>query len=198
MSWSSECESGETCNAALGAPDSTSQGSQFLSMHTQQHGGRKTRRFRMRGGAVSELASYENAFEPSLLPENLHTSAGITPLDQANSDLSQFRQTGGMRRTRRMRGGVLGMGPAEHGGSLIPADMEKLTFQNPQWYDENLVNPGFVGPTVAKVGGGKKSRKIHRKSRKVAKKARKERKQMGGKKSHKSHRKAHRKVSRRY
>jgi hypothetical protein len=189
MSWPSTCESGEACNAALAAPSSTSQGSQFLSMHTQQHGGKRTRRLRMRGGAVSELASYPNSFEPSLIPENLHSGAGVAPLDKAIAELSQFRQAGGMRRTRHTRGGALGMGPAEHGGSLITPEMEQYTFQNPQWYDENLVNPAFVGPTSPKVGGRRKSyRKAQRKHRKANRK--------GSRKHRKTHRKNNRKGSR--
>ena len=176
------CESGEACNAALGASGSNAQGAQFLSMHTQHHGGKRSRRShrsrRQRGGAVAELPTLEQAFEPSLIPAALHASAGVAPLDQANAQLAQFKQMGG-RRTRRS-GGALGMGPAEHGGPLIPAEMEQYTFQNPQWYEENLVNPMFVGPTVAKVGGAKKSRKS-RKSRKASRKV---------------HRKAHRKNSR--
>ncbi len=190
------CESGEACNAALGASGSNAQGAQFLSMHTQHHGGKRTRRHRkMRGGAVAELPTLEQAFEPSLIPAALHASAGVAPLDQANAQLAQFKQMGG-RRTRRS-GGALGMGPAEHGGPLIPAEMEQYTFQNPQWYEENLVNPMFVGPTVAKVGGAKKSRKGRKASRKA------HRKQKGGKSrkahrkpSRKAHRKAHRKASR--
>lgn len=203
MSGLNICEDGKACDAALTAPDSGAQGTQFLAIHTQHHGGRRTRRtrrHRMRGGAVAELADYPTSFTPSLIPEGLHGSAGVSPLDQAVAELAQFRQTGG-RRTRRTRGGALGFGPADSGGPLIPADMEELTFQNPQWYNENLVNPMFVGPTVAKVGGAKKSRKYrktHRKtktSRKAHRKAHRkaQRKQKGGKS-----RKAHRKGTKRH
>lgn len=185
------CESGEACNAALGASGSNAQGAQFLAMHTQHHGGkqsrrsaRRSRRYRMRGGAVAELPTLEQAFEPSLIPAALHASAGVAPLDQANAQLAQFKQMGG-RRTRRS-GGALGMGPAEHGGSLIPADMEQYAFPNQQWYDENQVNPMFVGPTMPKIGGAKKSRKGSRKAH---------RKQKGGK-SRKAQRKGSRKAQR--
>lgn len=192
MSWPSTCESGQACNMALSAPSSNSQGSQFLSMHTQQHGGRKSRR--MRGGAVSELASYPTSFEPSILPMDLHQSADVSSLDKAFAELSQFRQAGGSRKTRRFRGGALGYGPVNSGGPLIPDDMEKLTFQNPQWYNENLVNPNFQGPSVAKVGG---KRKNYRKSRKASRKSRKaSRKNMTGGKRRKAQRKGSRKTQR--
>jgi len=174
------CEDGKACNAALGAPDSGAQGTQFLSMHTQQHGGRRTRK--QRGGAVTELADYPSSFSPSLIPDNLQVSAGVAPLNQANAELAQFRQAGG-RRTRRYRGGALGMGPAEHGGPLITPEMEQYTFQNPQWYDENLVNPNFQGPSVPKIGGKRKGSRKHRKVHR---------------KGSRKHRKAHRKGSRKH
>ncbi len=197
MNWPNECESGKACDAAMTAPDSTSQGSQFLAMHTEQHGGRKTRRMRrMKGGAVTELASYPTAFEPSILPDDLHQTAGVAPLDKAIADLSQFRQAGGSRRTRRFRsrGGALGYGPVESGGPLVSADMEKYTFQNPQWYDENLVNPNFQGPSVAKVGGSRKHRNAHRKGSRKHRKAHRK----GSRKHRKVHRKVHRKGTRKH
>jgi hypothetical protein len=189
MSWPNECETGKACNAALTAPDYTSQGSQFLDMNAKFHGGRRSRRMRrMRGGAVAELASYPTSFEPSILPGDLHQTAGVAPLDKAIADLSQFRQMGGSHRTRRSRGGALGYGPVESGGPLISGEMEKYTFQNPQWYDENLVNPNFQGPSVPKIGGKRKGSRKHRKgSRKHRKGSRKHRK--GSRKHRKGSRK---------
>ncbi len=189
-----DCESGKACNMALSAPDYTSQGSQFLGMNAKYHGGRRSRKMRrMQGGSMAELASYPTSFEPSILPGDLHQTAGVAPLDKAIADLAQFRQAGGRRKTRRSRGGSLGYAPIqESSGPLISADMAKYTFQNPQWYDENLVNPNFQGPSVPKIGGSRKHRKGSRKHRKGSRKHRK------GSRKHRKGSRKHRKSSRKH
>lgn len=153
----------------------------------------------MKGGAMGELADYKTAFDA--IPEDIHRMAGTQVLDQSIADLSKFvpshTQTGGAKKrrsTRRRRVG--GMAPVDAPGMLLRPEDEPAAFLNPQWYDENLVNPHFQAPPspyVASIKGGarRKSRKSTKKSRKAAKKSRKSRKSMKGGK--KAHRKAHRK-----
>lgn len=183
-----QCETGQACGAALGANSSFSQGKQFLEMNAKYHGGRRTRR--MRGGAVAELAPFSSAFEPSILPNDLHATAGVSPLDKAIADLSSFRQTGGRRsrrfRSRRMGGSYAPASINAPGMLLTPAE-ETKAFLNPQWTDENLVNPNFRAP-MAKVGGSRKHRQRSGGKRRGRKDSRKHRKDS----------RKHRKASRKY
>jgi hypothetical protein len=195
-SFPTQCETGAACGAALGANSSFAQGKQFLEMNSKFHGGRRTRR--MRGGAVAELASFPNSFSPSILPEDLHATAGVAPLDKAIADLAQFRQAGGRRfRTRRVGGSFSATaGPVNAPGMLLTPAEEAKAYLNPQWYNENVVNPNFQGPASPKVGGSRKSRKSRKNHRKSSRKNHRKssRKNMtGGKRrkgSHKGSRKS--------
>jgi hypothetical protein len=196
---------------------------------------RSTRRSgrKMRGGAMLEMTDYATAFDA--LPASLHEQAGVASLDAAIGELAQFSgsgagtvdaaapgpvQMGGKRkrstrkrstrkrstrkRSTRKRGG---MSPIDAPSMLLRPEDEPAAFLNPQWYDENMVNPNFKAPNSpyadSQKGGKRKSRKVHRKaskksrkSRKSSKKSHKSRKAMkGGKKSRKS-RKASKKSSR--
>ena len=130
------------------------------------HGGRRTRK--MRGGAADLTAAFE------AIPADIHQRAGPAVLDQAIADLAKFApQTGGAYQ--------LSGSPIDAPPMLLDAKDEAAAFLNPQWVQENVVNPNFKGPDNALVqapttGGARKSRKATRKSRKS-------RKMRGGKKS---------------
>lgn len=192
------CESGEACQAQFSAESSLSQGEDFARMTRAFHGGRKTRRShrRMHGGA----ADYATGFDT--LPADLQSTAEVGALNKAFSDLTQFlpkAQAGGKRRGRKSRksrksrklGRKLrgGMAPIEAPSMLLRPEDEPAAFLNPQWYNENIVNPNFHAPSSpymeATKGGARKSRKS-RKSRKASKKSRKSRK---GRKASKKSRK---------
>ena len=66
------------------------------------------------------------------------------------------RQQQNRRRTRKQRGGALGFGPAVPASgdySILSPQELKAAGLNPQFFDENLVNPAFGGAIV--VPGGK-------------------------------------------
>jgi hypothetical protein len=171
---------------------SLSQGEDFAKMTRAYHGGRRTRR-RMRGGAA-ELSA---AFEP--IPEDIHKMAGVASLDAAIAELPAVEKamvaapmTGGRRMSRRLRRG--GAAPVDAPSMLLRPEDEPAAFLNPQWYQENVVNPNFQAPPSPYIaagpsGGAKKAKKTRKakKSRKAKKGSRKHRKSMkGGKKAKKS------------
>lgn len=128
---------------------------------------------------MGELADYKTAFDA--IPADIHRAAGTEVLDQSIADLAKFvpqqpaapAQTGGRRMTKRRRVG--GMAPVDAPGMLLRPEDEPAAFLNPQWYNENLVNPHFQAPPspfAAATGGARKTRKASKKSRK-ARKARK-------------------------
>ena len=168
------CPNG-ACETAFGASNSLRQGQQFADLTKAYHGGRhhrsratRNRRShrrsrRMRGGAH---ASFPGEFS-QVLPQDMHAAADITSLDTAFAQLPQFAgkygMTGGSRRSRRRRqyGGVA---PVDASAMILSPTEEGQAFLNPQWYNENMVNPNFRGPVVQKAG--KRSRKHRRSSRK--------------------------------
>lgn len=176
------CSNG-ACNAAFSANSSLRQGVQFADLTKAYHGGRSSRRYRsrrhrrshsrrhrMRGGAH---AAFPGEFS-QVLPQDMHAAADISSLDKAFAQLPQFvgkyGMTGGSRRhraTRRQRGGVA---PVDAPGMILSPGEEGQAFLNPQWYNENLVNPNFRGPVIQKAG--KRSRRHRRGSRKHRKASR--------------------------
>lgn len=179
------CSNG-ACEAAFSANSSLRQGQQFADMTKAYHGGRRhrrasrrhrSRRHRMRGGAH---AAFPGEFS-QVLPQDMHAAADISSLDKAFAQLPQFAgkygMTGGSRghsrrrSTRRQRGGVA---PVDAPGMILSPGEEGQAFLNPQWYNENLVNPNFRGPVVQKAG--KRSSRRHRRgSRKHRKSTRRQR-----------------------
>ncbi len=163
---------GQTCPEQFAVDSSLPQGEAFLKMNQKYHGGRRTRKA-MKGGA----ADIQAAFTP--IPEDIHTRAGTAVLDQAIADLAKFTpqsQAGGAQ---------LSGAPLDAPPMLLRPEDEPAAFLNPQWVQENVVNPNFHGPDSALVqtGAGRKAHKSRkaRKSMKVGKKARKSMK--GGRKS---------------
>ena len=71
------------------------QGQQFARMHVQQH-----------GGAGLDAGPYPGSvISPSMLPDGLHASARVAPLDAAISQISGLRdQDGGARRRKGRKG----------------------------------------------------------------------------------------------
>lgn len=145
----------------------------------------------MKGGSMSELADYKTAFDA--IPADIHRAAGTEVLDQSIAELAKFvpqhaAQTGGKRRRSTRRRRVGGMAPVDAPGMLLRPEDEPAAFLNPQWYNENMVNPHFQAPPspFLKATGG--AQRKSRKGRKAAKKSRKSMK--GGKKSRKNHRKS--------
>ncbi len=137
---------------------------------THQAGGRRRSR-RQRGGH----ADLEAAFQaPSA---ELNEAAGTSVLDTAMAQLEKLNPfKGGARRSRRRRGGaMLGNSPIDAPSMLLRPEDYSAAFLNPQWVQENVVNPNFHGPDNAYVapttGGKRKSRKATRKGRKGSRKA---------------------------
>jgi hypothetical protein len=165
------CSNG-ACGAAFSANSSLRQGQQFADLTKAYHGGKNSqsrrnnrrssrRNRRMHGGSH---ATFPGEFS-QVLPQDMHAAADISSLDKAFSQLPQFAgkygMTGGRRsRRHRQRGGVA---PVDAPGMILSPGEEGQAFLNPQWYNENLVNPNFRGPVVQKAG--KRSRR-HRGSRK--------------------------------
>jgi hypothetical protein len=54
------------------------------------------------------------------------------------------------------------MAPIDTPGMILSAAEEGQAFLNPQWYNENLVNPNFRGPVVQKAGKRRGSRRQRR------------------------------------
>jgi hypothetical protein len=167
---------GQSCTEQVAADSSLPQGEAFLKMNQKYHGGsRKYRARKMRGGAADLTA----AFEP--IPADIHEQAGTAVLDKAIADLAKFTpQTA-------QTGGALSGSPVDAPTMLLRPEDEAAAFLNPQWVQENVVNPNFQGPASALVqaptGGARKSRKARkaRKSRKARKMGKKSRKMKGGK-----------------
>ena len=67
---------------------SLAQGNQFAQAHLSQHGGEH--------GAFPMAVS-----EQSILPQALHASARVTPIDQANAEIIGLKDQGGGRRPRK-------------------------------------------------------------------------------------------------
>jgi hypothetical protein len=114
----------------------------------------------MRGGAY---ATFPGEFGQTL-PQDMHAAADITSLDKAFAQLPEFvgkyGMTGGARRSRRnMRKQRGGVAPIEASSMILSPAEEGQAFLNPQWYNENIVNPNFRGPVIQKAG--KRTRKHH-------------------------------------
>jgi hypothetical protein len=164
--------SGEACSLAFSSKSSLPQGEDFGKMTRAYHGGRTRRQ---RGG----FADLQTAFDE--IPAEMHTEAGVSVLNQHIADLEKFVptsapvQSGGRRKTRKGRkGGALS--PIEAPTMLLMPEDEPAAFLNPQWYEENMVNPNFVAPPspyIASLQGGKRTRKGAKKARKASKKGRK-------------------------
>ena len=134
---------------------------------------------KQRGGA----ATYPDSFD-SRLPADLVGESRTGPLDKALADLPQFTgtyglQTGGRRNSRKnrkasrknrknsrknrkasrkQRGGAYGdeaMSVGDSSKLLLSPEMERFAFVNPQFYNENIVNPNFVAPYSAYVASQK-------------------------------------------
>lgn len=160
---------GQSCSEQVAGDSSLPQGEAFLKMNQKYHGGRRSRK--MRGGAAPLDAAF--AAPDASIAER----AGTAVLDQAIADLAKFAP---------QTGGALSGAPIDAPSMLLDSKEQAAAFLNPQWIQENTVNPNFNGPENALVqaptGGARKSRKARKapKSRKV----RKSRKTMkGGKKS---------------
>lgn len=168
------CSNG-ACETALGASNSLHQGQQFAEMTKAYHGGRSRRRVSrrhrrshrrrgMRGGAY---ASFPGEFSQTL-PTDMHAAANIASLDKAFAQLPEYAGKYGMiggGRSRRQRGG---MAPVNAPGMILSAAEEGQAFLNPQWYNENLVNPNFRGPVVQKAGKRRATRRGSRKHRRAS------------------------------
>ncbi len=160
-----------------------------LSKFAPQTGGSLRRQ---RGGS----AMLTDAFQaPSV---ELHKESGTSVLDQAFAQLKQFipNHNGGGRKGRKSRkaGGALGSSPVDAPSMLLRPEDYEAAFLNPQWEQENLVNPNFNAPASAYIaatsGGYRKRRSSYRKNQRKAKgKSRK----MNRKASRKTNRKASRK-----
>ena len=122
------------------------------------------------GGA----AQLGEAFEA--LPVAMAPKAGTSVLDTAIAQISKFIPAKGGRRTRR-RGGALGSSPVDANPMLLRPEDYPAAFLNPQWVQENVVNPNFHGPdnalVAAPTGGYRRKSRKSRKSRKTQKKAKK-------------------------
>ena len=124
---------------------------------------RINRRRKQRGGA----ATFPDVFGTTL-DANLRASAGVDKLDAAFAELPRFvgsygTQVGGRRNTRahrknrkgsrkanrKQRGGAWGdqFAAANAPSNLMPKDMYAYAHTNPQFYNENVVNPNFNGPS---------------------------------------------------
>jgi hypothetical protein len=122
----------------------------------------------MRGGAH---AAFPGEFSQTL-PQDMHAAANIASLDKAFEQLPEFVGKYGMvggKRSRKQRGGVAAVDASAM--ILSPAE-ESQAFLNPQWYNENLVNPNFRAPAVVAQKAGKRSRRNRRGSRKHRKASR--------------------------
>ncbi len=166
-----------------------------LSKFAPQTGGsRSSSRSSQRGGS----ALLTDAFQaPSA---ELHKESGTSVLDQAFAQLKQFipNHNGGGRKSRkthrkthRKTGGGLGSSPVDAPAMLLRPEDYDAAYLNPQWVQENVVNPNFNAPAsayIAATSGGsrrsKRSRSSYRNKRKAA-----------NGKSRKSHRKSHRKAA---
>jgi hypothetical protein len=129
---------------------------------------------KQRGGAM-EYGTQEGF--GTMLDSNLRDSAGVAGLDKAINDLSQFHdygmQRGGRRlnrkntrknrknrknhknrknsrkNSRKQRGGAFGdqFAAVDAPTNLLPKALMAHTHENPQFYNESVVNPNFNGPT---------------------------------------------------
>jgi hypothetical protein len=124
---------------------SLAQGNQFAAMHKNQHGG------------GLDAGPFPGAVvAPSVLPENLHASARVAPLDAAIKEIQGLKdQSGGRRRGRRaskkskksrkgrkgrkgMRGGAWAMGNEQSvsaPGMILPPSLEAraVSGMNAEW-----------------------------------------------------------------
>jgi hypothetical protein len=174
--------------------DAIAELSQFTPTAAPQTGGslRNRRRSRRHRGGAADLGE---AFQAP--PADIAEKAGTSVLDTAMAQLSKFipNHNGGSRRTRRSRrGGALGSAPIDAPAMLLRPEDYQAAFLNPQWEQENLVNPNFHGPATVytpptATTGGK--RKATRKGRKATRKGRK-----GSRKGRKGSRKATKKCPR--
>lgn len=129
----------------------------------QTGGKRKSRKQRGGQAPLTDAFQAPNA--------ELHKEAGTSVLDAAFAQLGKFipnHNGGGKRKSRRTnkRGGALGSSPVDAPSMLLRPEDYEAAFLNPQWVQENLVNPNFHGPDNALTGG---KRKTYRKGRKGTK-----------------------------
>jgi hypothetical protein len=139
---------------------SLAQGNQFAELHKNQHGGGNLDAGPFPGAVVA----------PSVLPENLHASARVAPLDAAIKEIQNLKdQSGGRRRRRRgskkskkatrkgrkgrknYRGGAWSMENAQSvsaPGLILPPSLEAkaLSGMNAEWKlaeDPKAFAPGY-------------------------------------------------------
>ncbi len=172
--------------------DAIAELSKFTPTAAPQAGGSLRNRSRSRryyGGA----ADLGEAFQAP--PADIAAKAGTSVLDTAMAQLSKFipNHNGGSRRTRRSRrGGALGSAPIDAPAMLLRPEDYQAAFLNPQWEQENLVNPNFHGPTTvytpptATTGGKRKTRKGGRKASRKGRKGSRKGSRKGRKGSRKS------------
>ena len=137
---------------------SLAQGNQFAAMHKNQHGG------------GLDAGPFPGAVvAPTVLPENLHASARVAPLDAAIREIQGLKdQSGGRRRGRRaskkskktrkgrkgrkgMRGGAWSMGNEQSvsaPGMILPPGLEAraVSGMNAEWKlaeNPNAFAPGY-------------------------------------------------------
>ena len=135
---------------------SLAQGNQFAALHKGQH-----------GGAGLDAGPFPGAVTmPSVLPENLHASARVAPLDAAIKEIQNLKdQSGGKRRRRgkaskkskktrrgrKQRGGVWSMENAQSvsaPGMILSPSMEAraVSGMNAEWKlaeNPNSFAPGY-------------------------------------------------------
>ena len=136
---------------------SLAQGQQFDAMHKNQH-----------GGGVLDAGPFPGAvIMPSVLPENLHASARVAPLDAAIKEIQNLKDQSGGRRKRKgskkgrkgskkgrkgQRGGAWSMSNAQAvgaSGMLLPSGLESraLSGMNAEW--KLAENPKAFAPGYA-------------------------------------------------
>jgi hypothetical protein len=136
---------------------SLAQGQQFAALHKNQH-----------GGAGLDAGPFPGAvLSPSVLPENLHASARVAPLDAAIKEIQGLKdQSGGRRRRRgskkskktrkgrkgrKQRGGMYSLENAQSvsaPGMILPPSLESkaLSGMNSEWKlaeNPNAFAPGY-------------------------------------------------------
>lgn len=132
---------------------SVAQGQQFADLTKNYHGGRRSsRRSRKHRGG---MGPYPGAVLDSGLPNNLHASAHLLPLDKSFAEIQGMKdQAGGRRkrrggrRTRSNRkyggSGSLGFAPTDAPGMLLDAASTARAGLNPEW--KLAENPNSFAP----------------------------------------------------
>ena len=120
---------------------------QFVGSYGTQVGGRRNTRANRKASRKNRKASRKN--RKASRKGNRKNRKASRKGNRKNSRKSRKGSRKSSRKNRKQRGGAWGdqFAAANAPSNLMPKDMYAYAHTNPQFYNENVVNPNFSGPS---------------------------------------------------